>query len=91
VGFVVILLGIFSAVGERGLVPLYRLARTRADLEREIARLREANAQLAEEVRALREDPGRLEAIAREELGLVRPGETVFDFRPDRPDGREVP
>jgi len=91
VGFVVLLLGIFSAVGERGLVPLYRLARTRADLEREIARLRETNAQLAEEIRALREDPGRLEAIAREELGLVRPGETVYDFRPSRADQREAP
>ena len=91
VGFVVLLLGIFSAVGERGLVPLYRLARTRADLEREIARLRETNAHLTEEIRSLREDPGRVEAIAREELGLVRPGEAVYDFRPARPDRRDAP
>ena len=89
VGLVVILLVILSAVGERGLVPLYRLSRTRAELQREIARHRESNAQLAEEVRALREDPAHLEAIARDELGLVRPGESVYDFRPPTPTHRE--
>ena len=81
VGAVVILLAILSAVGDRGVVRLYRLARARTELTREIARLREVNGQLAEEVRALREDPSRAEAIARDELGLVRPGDTVYDFR----------
>jgi cell division protein FtsB len=82
VGGVVALLALLSAVGERGVVPLYRLARTRSELNREIARLKEANARLTEEVRALREDPSRLEGIARDELGLVRPGEVIYDFRP---------
>jgi cell division protein FtsB len=54
---------------------------TRAALAREIAQLAAANAALEEEVRALRTDPGRLEAIAREELGLVKPGELVYEFR----------
>ncbi len=81
VGAVVILLAILSAVGDRGVVRLYRLARARADLTREIARLHEVNGQLAEEVRALREDSSRVEGIARDELGLVRPGDMVYDFR----------
>lgn len=81
VGAVVILLAILSAVGDRGVVRLYRLARARADLTREIARLHEVNRELAEEVRALREDPSRVEGIARDELGLVRPGDMVYDFR----------
>lgn len=81
VGAVVILLAILSAVGDRGVVRLYRLVRARAELTREIARLREVNGQLAEEVRALREDPSRVEGIARDELGLVRPGDIVYDFR----------
>ena len=91
VGVVAILLAIFSALGDRGVVRLYRLARTRADLAREIARLREVNGQLAQELRALREDPSRVEAIARDELGLVRPGETVYDFHGAREGSGERP
>ena len=91
VGVVVILLAIFSAVGDRGVVRLYRLVRARADLAREIARLREVNGQLAEAVRALREDPSRVEAIARDELGLVRPGDVVYDFRGARDGPGERP
>ncbi|HYB72276.1 MAG TPA: septum formation initiator family protein [Candidatus Sulfotelmatobacter sp.] len=81
VGAMVILLAILSAVGDRGVVRLYRLARARAEITREIARLREVNGQLSEEVRALREDPSGVEGIARDELGLVRPGDIVYDFR----------
>jgi cell division protein FtsB len=91
VGLVVLLLAILSAVGERGLIPLYRLSRTRAELQREVTRLRESNAQLAGEVRALREDAVRLEAIARDELGLVRPGDSVYDFRPPPPEQAQPP
>ena len=70
-----------SVVGNRGLVRVYRMHQTRAALEREIAQLTASNAALAEEVRALRTDPGRVEAIAREDLGLVKPGELVYEFR----------
>jgi cell division protein FtsB len=62
---------------ETGLLPLFRLAdeveRTRGrveQLERERARLRSR-------VQRLRGDPAALEAVAREQLGMVRPGELV--------------
>jgi len=78
-----------SVAGNRGLVRVYRMHQTRAALEREIAQLTASNTALAEEVRGLRTDPGRVEAIAREELGLVKPGELVYGFRaaprPSRP------
>lgn len=70
-----------SVMGNRGLVRWYRMHQTKAALDREIAQLAATNAALAEEVRALRTDPGRAEAIAREELGLVKPGELVYEFR----------
>ena len=70
-----------SLVGNRSLIRLYWMHQTRATLEREIAQLTTNNAALADEVRALRTDPGRVEAIAREELGLVKPGELVYEFR----------
>jgi cell division protein FtsB len=80
VAILLLLLVAASLVGERGLLRLYHLHRTRAALTREIEQVSAASAALADEVRALRTDPGRVEAIAREELGLVKPGETVYEF-----------
>ncbi len=70
-----------SVIGNRGLIRLYQMHRTKAALTREIEQLAATNAALAEEVRALRTDRSRVEAIAREELGLVKPGELVYEFR----------
>ena len=88
-GILLLVLVVASIAGNRGLVHLYHMQQTRTALEREIEQLSAANAALAEEVRALRNDPGRVEAIAREDLGLVKPGELVYEFRaaapPERP------
>ena len=74
-------LAVASIVGNRGLVRVYHMHQTRTSLERDIAELKTSNAALAEEVHGLRTDPARIEAIAREELGLVKPGEMVYEFR----------
>jgi cell division protein FtsB len=70
-----------SVFGNRGLISVYQMHRTKAALVRDIEQLAAANAALAEQVRALRTEPSRVEAIAREELGLVKPGEVVYEFR----------
>ncbi|MCX6544124.1 MAG: septum formation initiator family protein [Acidobacteria bacterium] len=44
----------------------------------EIARRRQDNAALREQVRRLREDPAAIEDVARRELGMVRRGEILF-------------
>lgn len=85
VAILLVLLVAASLVGDRGLLRLYQMHRTRAALTQEIEQLTATNAALAEEVRALRSDPGRVEVIAREELGLVRPEEMVYEFRSARP------
>lgn len=46
----------------------------------EIASLEEANAALREEIRLLESDPFTLERLARERLGYVKEGETVYQF-----------
>jgi cell division protein FtsB len=49
--------------------------------------MRAENARLREMIGRLRDDPGTIEAIARRELGLVRPGEVLFilkDIKPAR-------
>lgn len=61
---------------------LYRLQRESYRLEREVETLRRANAQLREEIRRLH-SPRYIERLAREELGLLRPGEiSVILVRP---------
>jgi cell division protein FtsB len=74
-----------SVMGNRSLLRLYQMHRDRAVLEREIDQLTVTNAALAAEVRGLHADPARVEAIAREELGLVKPRELVYEFRPASP------
>ncbi len=69
-----------TVFGERGLVRLVGLASDLAALSAASDRLASENRKLAAEIAALRRDPHALEAAARRELGLVAPGELVFEF-----------
>lgn len=65
---------------ERGL-PRYRaLHEEAAQLERQNEALRMEVRSLGREVEALRTDEAAVERIARDELGMVRPGEILFQF-----------
>ncbi len=55
------------------------------DLRAEQAALRTKNARLATEVEALRTDPKAIEAHARDELGMVYPGELVLRLEAPSP------
>lgn len=79
------LIAALSVGGNRSLVKIYQMSKTRTELEREIARLRQTNQELASNTQAFANDPARVEAIAREDLGLVKPGEIVYQFSPSRP------
>ena len=70
-----------SLFGDRGFLQLVRQQQRAEVLEREIEELRADNRRLASEIAALRSDPRAIERLAREELGLSRPGETVFLIR----------
>ena len=43
-----------------------------------VAELKRENERLSREVEQLKNDPGMIEAIARERLGFIRPGEVVI-------------
>jgi cell division protein FtsL len=63
------------------------MRRTKQDIERvegEIARLNKENAELSQEVKALKTDPRKIESIARDELGLARPGEVIIKIPKDQ-------
>jgi cell division protein FtsB len=65
-------------IGEGGYVDMLRLRREISLLEADIERREAAVARLENEVRRLESDPVARERIAREALGLVRPGEIDF-------------
>jgi len=62
-------------------VPRMRgLEKELADVQNENAELRRDVTKLRTEVKELREEPAAVEKIAREQLGLVRKSEVVFQF-----------
>src|SRR5262245_49896636 len=81
----VIALMVGSLFGDRGILQLLRQRQRTEVLAHEIEELREENRVLAEEIVALRCDPAAVERLAREQLGLARPGESVFVLREPPP------
>ena len=67
--------------GDRGLLHLIDQRHRAEALAHEIEDLEAESARLARQIAALRSDPRAIERLAREELGLARPGETVFLVR----------
>jgi cell division protein FtsB len=76
--FVTFVLLIDALVGDRGLVERMQAGERYRQTAADLARLREENAQLREQVRRLNEDPSLIESLARQDLGLLRPGEVLF-------------
>jgi cell division protein FtsB len=90
VGAVLILL-LFVGLGVygwHGVVRLRQMHEQLQSLERENVTLRREAERLVQVIDRLRNDPAYLERIAREERGMVRPGETVLKFPPKDRAGR---
>jgi len=83
--FVTVVLVVDALVGEKGLLDTMRARRQHADLSAATARMRQENDRLRDEIRRYREDPSAIEALAREELGLMREGEVLFIVRDVKP------
>jgi len=49
-------------------------------LKQRIAGLEDENKELKEDLEAMKNDPEYIESLAREELGLIKPGETKYRF-----------
>jgi cell division protein FtsB len=64
--------------GDQGLLAYRSLRREEIGLVTEIQRLALREGELREQIRALHNDPGYVELLARRKLGLVKPGETVI-------------
>ena len=80
--FVTLVLVVDALVGEKGLMQTVRARRQYTELAASLDALGRENDRMTEQSRRLKEDPAAIEAIARKELGLMRPGEVVFIVKP---------
>jgi cell division protein FtsB len=72
----------FAAYGGQGLTRVWTLKKEVDSLEREVGALRAEAARLTADVERLRTDPEYIEQIARDRLGLVKPGDRVLKLPP---------
>ena len=71
-----------AATGDQGLIRLFELRSDYARILGQNGELQADNARLEAEVKELREDPEAIEKIAREELGMVKQDEIVYQLSP---------
>lgn len=70
-----------SLFGEQGLWEISRLNKFYGQLVNKIVNQQEENKELQDEIEQLEQLPFQVEKAAREELGLVRPGDMVYKFK----------
>ena len=68
--------------GNHGVLAMRRSEQEAREVQRQINQMNEENRQLEQRVKALKTDPQAIERIAREEMGLARPGEYIFKIPP---------
>jgi cell division protein FtsL len=83
-----IALAVGSVFGDRGILSMVGEREKIEALRGELDALRAENARLSAEITDLRQNPRAIERLAREQLGLARPDETVFLIRDASPDDR---
>jgi cell division protein FtsB len=83
--FVTVVLVVDALIGEKGLMESMRARREYHQLELSLDSLRRENARMEDEVKRLQDDPSTIEAVAREELGLIRDGEVLVIVKDEKP------
>jgi len=68
--------------GGQSLARVWQMKHEVESLEREIVTLRAETGRLTATVNRLRTDPDYIEQVAREDLGLVKPGERILKLPP---------
>ncbi|MDY7031316.1 MAG: septum formation initiator family protein [Thermodesulfobacteriota bacterium] len=83
--FVIVLLFVFvmlilTTFGQRGITRIYRLSKERSQIVTFNGKLREENQNLKNEIYSLKRDKTYVEEIARQELGLAKEDEIIYQF-----------
>lgn len=83
--FTVSLLGILYIImnglfGDMGLLRYLELRKTKVQLETQIREIEQDNAKLRGQLKSIKEDPFMKEKHAREDYGLAKPDELIFQY-----------
>jgi cell division protein FtsB len=77
-GVGLLLLLVQDVFGTHGVLAMRRSKKEAADIQKEINRLESENCSMEQGVENLKSDPQTIERIARDEMGLAKPGEYIF-------------
>ena len=77
----------FDDMGIRRYVEMLKHAQ---QLEKDILNLERQNAQIRTDIYRIQHDPARIEELARERLGLVKKGDTVYQMVTEPEKGNDV-
>lgn len=86
-----VLLIIQDVLGTHGVLAMHHSQKEAAELHQQINQLDQENHKLQDRVERLKTDPAAIERIAREEMGLARPGEMIFPLPPRPADSQGGP
>ena len=71
-------LGVVAVLGDHGLLHLRRLQGEQTALDQTAVQLQQRNEALRERIQRLQSDDRYIEQLAREQIGLVKPGEIIY-------------
>jgi len=80
----ILALVVHDVFGQHGFIAMRRTQNEIEKVKKDIDRLNSENAQLGEQVKALKTDPRMIEKIAREELQDAKPGEIIIRIPPSQ-------
>ena len=78
IGLLVLVLVVHDIFGAHGYLAMRRTQQEIKKVTTDLDQLNKENLELEQEVRELKTDPHKIERIARDELGLARPGEVII-------------
>ncbi|MFH1626131.1 MAG: septum formation initiator family protein [Pseudomonadota bacterium] len=92
---VILILGIcvtlfFTTFGQRKIIHIYHLTKERNQTKTFSEKIKEENRNLKEEIYSLKRDNKYIEGIARQELGLVKEDEIIYEFKTPKNEDRSL-
>jgi len=82
-GLLAFVLLVLSVFGEQGIFRIRALGRDRVTLTQKVQEIERDNVALRRQLQDMKDGRASYELAAREKLGMVKPGEIVYDFRAD--------